>query len=326
MQKKKLTWIVGVACIAFNAVSVCFFFKRDSFGNFTRVASYEILYSPSYNTEEELKKWRQGADGFSKDTLEEGRRLTTVHAGVQTNDPTLTKINKIGSWLRRSFSHCEIGKPTDHFNRLPVLQQLKAAAVAASPIWCGTYGYHFMFFCYANGIDVRYIESKAEIDHHVVNEVFVPELNQWVLTDLTNNVLYCTDANNKILNTVDVLYLNAKDDSSAITAYGQAGNDSLLILPRQEYGKLWQKHLNSFHQLFYYYTTDLRQVYEPVSKIIRYIYPTTWFEIFSLNPISNFTFYLRIVFLYVGFVLLMIFIPLVLKHNDRSKKYKKEFR
>lgn len=326
MKKKRLIRIIGLLCLAINAVSVYFFFNRDSVGSFTRVVSYEKLYSPIHNTAADIQKWKQGLSQFPKDTLEEGRKLTATYAGVLDNDSIFTKIIKIGSWLRRSFNKCEIGKPTASFDKLPVLQQFQAASRAESPIWCGTFGSQFLFFCYANDIPVRYVESKAGPDNHVVNETFIPELNQWVFTDLTNNVLFCKGGNGKILNTVDLLYLNAKNDRSAITAFGQTGHDSMLVLPRKEYGKLWDKYLNSFHKLYFYYTTDLNHVYRPGSKIIRYIYPKTWFEIFSLTPVSNFAFYLRTLFLYSGLVLLIIFLLLVLNKNDRSKKYKEEFR
>jgi len=193
------------------------------------------------------------------------------------------------------------------------LEQYRSAARAESPVWCGTYGSQFLFFCYANNITARYIETWGDKDNHVINEAFIPEISQWVFVDLLNNVLYCQDSSNRILNTIDILHLNSKNRTSAITAFEQKGNDSLLVLPRKESNKLWEPHLDIDNKIQFYYTIDLEHVYSPFQKIIRYIYPKTWFEVFTLTSVSNNAFYCRLVFLYSGLILLIIFIPLYLK-------------
>lgn len=253
---------------------------------------------------------------YPEDQLREGKRLTEIYAGIRKQDSTLTKVIKIGSWLRRSFSKCKIGKPTDSFEKLSSIEQYKAATRAESPVWCGTFGSQFSFFCYANSITSRHIEAKGGADNHVVNESFVPELNKWVFSDLLNNVLYCEDSNRNILNTVDLLYRNSQKDTTAIIAYEQGSNDSLLVLPRKEHSRLWNTYLNAGNELYFYYTTDLNCVYSPVQKTIRYIYPKTWFELFTLTTVSNTAFYLRTLFLYAGIISLLIFIPFYLKKND----------
>ncbi|HKO79010.1 MAG TPA: hypothetical protein VJU78_01385 [Chitinophagaceae bacterium] len=315
MKNKRKIWIIGILCLAINAVSVYFFINRNSFGNFTRVASYDDLYSPVHNTSAELNKWKKVLRQYPKDQLKEAQKLTETYAGVKEQDPTLTKIIKIGSWLRRSFSKSEIGKPSDSFEKLSDIEQYKAAARAESPVWCGTYGSQFLFFCSANNITSRCIESKGVADNHIVNESFIPELNQWVFSDLLNNVLYCKDSNNKIVNTIDLLYRNSQKDTAAFIAYEQAGYDNMLVLPRKEYSRLWSTYLNADSKLYFYYTTDLKCVYNFTQKTIRYIYPKTWFELFSLTSVSNMTFYFRILFLYTGIVLFLIFIPLYLKRK-----------
>lgn len=316
MKNKKAIWALGILCLIINIVSIYFFVNRNSLGNFTRVISYNELYSPEYNAPEDIKKWKQASDQFTADQLQQGKLLAETLGGVKPTDSSLTKIIKIGSWLRRSFSKCEVGKPSAAFEKLSSLEQYKTAARAGSPVWCGTYGSQFLFFCYANNITARYIETWGDKDNHVINEVFIPEINQWVFVDLLNNVLYCRDSSNRILNTIDILHLNSKNRTSVITAFEQKGNDSLLVLPRKESNKLWQPYLNIGNKIQFYYTIDLQQVYSPFQKIIRYIYPKTWFEVFTLTSVSNNAFYCRLMFLYTGLILLIIFIPLYLKKND----------
>ncbi|MGZ8554296.1 MAG: hypothetical protein ACXWV8_12860 [Chitinophagaceae bacterium] len=316
MKNKKAIWALGILCLVINIVSIYFFINRNSWGNFTRAVSYNELYSPGNNAPHDLKKWKHASDQYTADQLQQGKLLAETLGGVKATDSLLTKIIKIGSWLRRSFSKCEIGRPSAAFAKLSSLEQYKIAARAESPVWCGTYGSQFLFFCYANNITARYIETFGDKDNHVINEAFAPEISQWVYVDLFNNVLYCQDSSNRILNTADILYLNSKNRTSVITAFEQKGSDSMLVIPLKESNKLWQPHLNIDNKIHFYYTIDLQQVYSPVQKIIRYIYPKTWFEIFTLTSVSNNAFYCRLVFLYTGLILLIIFIPLYLKKND----------
>ena len=311
MNSKKRIWVIGVLCLAINLVSIYFFINRNTLGNFTRLVTYDELYSTAGNSTNDLKKWQNIQHQYPGEQLQEAKKLTALYAGIKDTDSSLTKIIKIGSWLRRSFSKCEIGKPTDSFEKLSKIDQFKAATRAESPIWCGTFGSQFLFFCCANNITSRYIETTGLADNHIVNEFFVSELNQWVFSDLLNNVLYCKDGNGNLLNTVDLLYMNSQKDTNAITAFQQIGNDSILVVPGREHSKLWHTHLNSSNKLHFYYSTDLNQMYNPVQKIIRYIYPKTWFEIFTLTNVSNAAFYVRMLFLYSGIFLLIIFILLL---------------
>lgn len=313
MKNKKAIWALGILCLVINIVSIYFLVNRNSLGNFTRVTSYNKLYSPVHNAPEGIKKWKQAGNQYTADQLQQGKLLAETLGGVKPTDSSLIKVIKIGSWLRRSFSKCEVGRPSASFEKLSNLEQYESAARAESKIWCGTYGSQFLFFCFANNISARYIEAWGDEDNHVINEAFIPEINQWVFVDLLNNVLYCQDSSNKILNTLDIVYLNSKNRTRGITAFEQNGNDSLLVLPRNETSGLWQPYLNINNKIQFYYTIDLGHVYSPFQKIIRYIYPRTWFEVFTLNPVSNNAFYCRLVFLYTGLILLIIFIPLYLK-------------
>src|SRR5687768_16112983 len=98
MKNKQLIWIVAILCFAMNAVSIYFFINRNSLDNFTRLVSYDELYSSEHNTTAAIKKWKQGVNQYPADMLEEGKKLTISYAGIEQNDSTLTKIIKIGSW------------------------------------------------------------------------------------------------------------------------------------------------------------------------------------------------------------------------------------
>lgn len=314
MKRRKSLRMAGIACLLLYALSAYCFLTREKTGNYTKRVSYEELYDPSFNTTGALKKWQHN-DQFPEEEIRKGRDLTRVYAGVRENDPSLTKMLKIGSWLVRSYRQCRRGEPTEEFSALSLTDQYAAASRAETPVWCGTFGIHFLFFCSINGITSRAIEKKGGGDHHVMNESFIPELGQWVFSDLLFNALYCKNEQGKMLNLVDLLLINEKKDSSAVTIYGQEAVDSFMVTARQS-NEHWQRYLNRESWLNFYYRADLQKVYAPREKLIRYAFPVVWYETFTLTPISNTHFYLRILSLYLGLVMTVIFVLLYLKRND----------
>jgi hypothetical protein len=305
MKRRNSLRITGIICLLLYALSAYFFITREKTGNYTRMVSYEELYAPSFNTTATLKKW-QHIDQFPEEEIKKGKELTRLYAGIRENDPSLTKMLKIGSWLQRSYRQCKRGEPTEKFSALSLTDQYTAASRAESPVWCGTFGIHFLFFCSINGITSRAIEKKGGGDHHVMNESFIPELGQWVFSDLLFNTLYCRNEQGRILNLVD---------SSAVTIYGQQPVDSFSLVTRQSQ-EHWQRYLNKESLLNFYYRSDLQKIYAPREKLTRYAFPVAWYETFTLTPISNTQFYLRILSLYLGLVMTVIFVLLYLKRND----------
>lgn len=315
MKRKKSLWITGILCLLLYALSIYFFLTREKTGNYIKQVSYEYLYAPASNTPEKLKKWQSIINQFSPEEIRKGKELTRLHAGVTENDPAFTKMLKIGSWLQRSYRHCKKEEPTPHFLSLSLTEQYAAASRAESPVWCNTFAAHFLFFCSINDIISRSIEKKGDNDLHAMNEFYIPELRQWVFADLLFNALYCQDKNGKILNTIDILYHNEKKDSSLLTVFAQQPVDSFSVIPHKT-SEHWQQYLKKKSWLNFYYQTDIRQVYTPGKNAVRYAFPVAWYETFSLVPISNTQFYLRILSLYLGIALTIIFILLYLKRND----------
>lgn len=315
MKYKKGIIITGVLCLLLYAFSIYFFITREKTGNYVKQVSYEELYAPASNTTEKLKKWRDITNQYPPDEISKGKELTRLHAGLNDNDPAFIKMQKIGSWLQRSYRHCKLDQPTKEFSALPLTAQYGVASRAGSPVWCGTYGAHFLFFCSINGITCRIVEKKSGNDYHTMNECFIPELGQWVFADLLFNTLYCQDETGKILNAVDILYRNEAKDSSLFTIFAQQPVDSFLVISHKS-SEHWQRYLKKESVLNFYYQTDIRQVYTPGKNAIRYAFPVAWYETFSLAPISNTQFYLRTLSLYLGIVLTIIFILLYLKRND----------
>jgi len=315
MKRRKSLWVTGILCLLLYALSVYFFITREKTGNYVKQVTYEDLYAPASNTPEKLKKWQSVTDQYSPVEISKGKELTRLNAGIGENDPVFTKMLKIASWLQRSYRHCKQDEPTKEFSALSLTDQYAAALRAESPVWCHTYGMHFLFFCSINGITSRVIEKKGGNDYHTMNEFYIPELKQWVFADLMLNAFYCQDEKGKILNIIDLLYKNENKDSSQITIFSQEPVDSFSIIPHKS-NQQWQRYLKKDAWLNFYYQTDTLQVYTPVKKAVRYAFPVAWHETFSLTPISNTQFYLRILSLYLGIVLTIIFILLYLKRND----------
>lgn len=316
MTGKRTIWITGVCCVLLYLLSICFFLAREKTGNYHKLVSYEELYSKKANTPSKLRKWKNVLGGLvSGADLRQGRELTVKYAGVTETDPPFTKMKKIAAWIHASYRHCPLGEPNAAFSALSLIDQHYAASRAESAIWCGTFGTHFLFFCSANGLTSRLVETNGENDQHIVNETWIPELNQWVFTDLTFNTVYCKDARGRILNTVDILRMNEQKSSPPMPVLCQEDGDQHVVTAGSNQ-EIWQKYFNRKSRLMLYYSIDQEQVLTTGNKLLRYAFPVAWYETYSLTPPSNTAFFLRIVSLYLGVIMTILFIVLYLKRND----------
>lgn len=314
MKRKKAILFVGICCAALYLVSVYFFITRDKAGNYNKLVSYEDLYS---NRPKKLEKWKHILKGITDEAeIREAQTLTREYAGVSDNDPAFTKMLKIAAWIKVSYRNCPLGEPDSTFSALPLLEQYRAACRAESPIWCGTFARHFLLFCSANGLDCRFIEQVRGDYVHAVNETYIPELGRWVFTDLMTDALFCEDTNGNILNTVDLLNINLRKDDQPVRVFFQKKDADEYAVSSRLTGDHWQNYFNEASLLNFYYTVDLKQVYNPGAKLLRYAFPVSWYESYSKTPPSNTSFYLRILFLYAGIVLTITFIVLYIKRND----------
>ena len=305
-------WIITGACSSF------FFIKRNQFGNYTLRSSYDDLYPQGGTDQKELTKWQKSWQQYSSDEKEAGKKLSAIEAGIEENEPVLSKTVKIGEWLIRSFWDCPSGQPVDSVNKLRPIELYKVAKALHSPVWCGTYSSLFLFFCICHNITCRYIESIGGPDHHVVNECYIPELRQWIIIDLTHKILNASDDKGNYLNSGDIIMSYKEDHRRNINVLYMKGISEMTHSTINSIKTEWEQYLGKKNTLRYYYVIDLKMVYTAREKIKRYLFPGGWYEIFPADNNSNTLFYIRSSLL---FVWLLISIFIILKFFIFNRKH-----
>jgi hypothetical protein len=152
-------------------------------------------------------------------------------------------------------------------------------------LWCGNWSNLFAYFGWNRGIITRIVEINKPGDHHVFNECYVPDLNEWVLVDLTNKIILPPDGKGKYLNGFS--YAAQKDSAGKKDDY-----------------------YNTTYMWTYYHRYNLEAVYSSESRIKRYLYPDPWYETLVLDkkPPGNFLFYVKLaVFgLWIAFLFMLL--------------------
>lgn len=300
---KKINFsLILLAWLTIGSINVIFYYYRGTVGVYKQKATYESLYFQLHNTVNNLGKWKKIRSTFSEVDLKNAKQLTSSEAKIIDTESTISKINKLGTWLLKSTQHCPFGVPPDSFTLLSPINQYNIIVKEAPRIWCGTFGYMFLFFCTANNITCRYVEIMNDPEHHVINECYIPELNQWVLVDLTYNILYAQNDTGRYLNIIDVENLSYEGKKDSITLFSYM-NDSLIKKIYTISQTLWKQYLSHNKGIFFYYTTDLKKVYSLKDKIVRYLLPVSWYEVYSEKNLSNIWFYLRLSLLFIWILL-----------------------
>lgn len=266
-------------------------------GSYIEYSSAARLYSEKYNQQEQRKKWNNTYHFFSAGEKNDALQLSKKKAGITGSEQSQDKMNKIGKWLVRELSKCETGQQADSISALPMRRQYEAIIEKKTPVWCGTYGNMFLFFCKANDIETRMIEFFNPGDHHVVNECFIPGQNKWVATDLTYNYLLFKDDAGNVLNTIDVI--SAVRSNKILTIY-QAVGDSIVSKTISGDSISWKQYLQPVPDIYFYKETNTAKIYSKSEKLKRYITPVSFYEVYSENRKSNFWFYIRLFFLWIA--------------------------
>jgi len=102
------------------------------------------------------------------------------------------------------------GTPTRDWQQSNVVEMYQAV-LEGQPFLCGDLTLMLMQLTQSGGLQARQISlSRSDGGGHIVIEVFVPEFNDWVVVDPTNNVYYKYNGN--VLNALELYYLVQDDE------------------------------------------------------------------------------------------------------------------
>jgi len=262
-----------------TVINAAIFLRRQNF-DYKPYAEEAVLYKPASG------EWNP----FFTDFPAEGRAqanqfLDSLLKGTDT--AAQVQVKRIGTFLYNQFRK-QLGKPALHDSLQDPWDMYRFfAADSSRKLWCGHLAMMFNYFCLARGIETRMIEIMKPGDHHVVNECYLPAIQQWVLVDITYNQLLVSEENGKPFG----LSVFRRMQGRPVTLQVQAANDSIRYMhPDTGYVR------NYYHTgdpAFYYYTVNPKVVYRAPEKIRRYFLPESWYRILAAAPTSNFLFYLK---------------------------------
>ena len=269
------------------------FYFRDNF-QYIQYSTYDQLYKSC--DENCRQKWDDYLLPYTEASMQDARQLLKpLHLD---SNSALTTLKFIGHHFYEKF-HQQHGYPSDMIHTSDPVNQYKIlSADTAEKIWCGTYAQMLSFFAWSNNIVSRNVEIMKPGDHHVLNECYLPEQKQWIMIDVTNNILLASK-NNRFLNTQDfVAGLSQPELLTVLTADG-------ILQPISQMKELTaiQDYYKKEFPYYYYHITHAKTVYKGSAKIRRYFLPASWYEIFS--PVKRFAylFYIKLVFIVLWIIL-----------------------
>ena len=277
--------LLALFCIL-TITNIAIYFFRDRFAYFP-YTSYSSLYGTCNKPCRD--NWKQFIDDYPTNDLPEAKKVTDSILQPAPNQ-TIEKVLKLAGFLQEKFKS-RIGKPTDSLNIASPLDQYKMLCENESAeLWCGNFANMFAFFCWAEGIPCRIIEIMNSGDHHVVNECYIPEINKWVMVDITSNQLLTQTIDNRLMNVLD--FKTSLSDSTPLVMVRAKGKtvwtDTNISKPTY-----LNKYYKKDNPLYYYHRINNAEVYKPMLKLYRYIFPVSWFKIIAEKKHSNFPFYLK---------------------------------
>ena len=293
MNRKKITAVL----IALTTVNLLIFFFRDHF-QFQPYVTTASLYGSC--DEDCARKW-----GLYTSSYGEAERLRTakIVASLPVTDGTVrARVQAIGEHLYNQFGHRLGTPPSGLLDASPLTQYNTLRNQDSLQLHCGNYSLMFAYFCWSQGIVCRTMELPVAGNHHVLNECYLPESGEWMVVDLTYNLLSAQDSNGKLLNFPTLRELARKRGTVWAQGEGATGRRKIA----------WQTFGATNYYVpelpVYYYHPATMDIYSTSYKLRRYFLPQSWYDILDRNTKSNVPFYLKLTVFALWLLTFFIFI------------------
>lgn len=300
-SRKPTLWILfGVI----TGINVIVYLNREYF-TLRPLKTKNELYGTCYDNCR--NKWNAFSNDYSETELVQSRYLLdslSFPAGAGTKE----QIKWIGTFLYSRFKN-QGGTPSSQLSSASPYQQFRLLEKNDSnKLWCGNYAFMFTWFCRSYGITSRIIEIQKTGDHHVINECYLPEERQWVLADVTNNLLLPSQKNGALLNTVSFRELIATD--SLFNAYTLV-NDTICNSTFKSNSFTGKNYYSPALPLYYYKRINSEKTYITKEKIKRYLLPVSWY--YQYDPAAGTCFQLPYLLKLLFIICWLVVFTLLLK-------------
>lgn len=295
-SRKPILWILFGLLTGINVIA---YLNREYF-SFRPLKAKDDLYGVCNNNCR--NKWDAFSNDYSETELIQSKYLLDS-LSFPSDAGAKEQVKWIGAFLYTRFKN-RSGTPSSQLSSAsPYMQFQLLEKSDTNKLWCGNYAFMFSWFCRSYGITSRVIEIQRAGDHHVVNECYLPLEQQWVLADVTNNLLLPTSQNGTFLNTISFRELLTTD--SLFNAYTLI-NDTIGISAFSTSSFTGVNYYSLSFPLYYYNQINSEKVYATKEKIKRYLLPVSWYDLYdpSTGTYLQFPYLLKLLLILAWLVIL----------------------
>ncbi|MEZ0368210.1 MAG: transglutaminase domain-containing protein [Candidatus Sericytochromatia bacterium] len=230
-----------------------------------------------------LSTWLTFYGHQSQDELQLAKKILRQEIKLNPQDPTLTKIEKIGGYLLHKLGHHD-GIPNQRLashdiSVLNMLHELESTSTASGTgIWCTQFARIYSYFAKAAGIPSRWVFATGSLNDvklsgHAIAESYISEQKKWAYIDLSSRKLYLfRQDSGEVLNTLDLFYyhnLGLQDQVLYKTLDAKSGRiiEAPYVAPDSD---IEHAYLNSNATIQFAIPT--RKYYSALSRLRRYLF------------------------------------------------------
>lgn len=244
-----------------------------------------------------LQYWTQSSEFTTEEEISIAKKLLVDSIKINLAEPSITKIEKIGSYILKKLN-THRGTPNDSIDNMSPMQSFNYALKDKSDVWCGHFSNIFSFFANAAGVTTRAVCLEGDANGiikagHSFNECYIPELKQWIFVDLTSSTLSVQTKKGKYLNAID--FFNAHElrvDSIMVNTFT---NDSLYKMSYNYNTSFYNDFFNTNSYFVFYNASEYdKTLYSFTNKIKRFVTKAPTFAVYSnSNNQDNEKFYFK---------------------------------
>lgn len=281
MRKRKLfLWIF----LSLTIINIIVFLSRDHF-RYQSYVDYSTLYGPCDH--DCYETWSGITKDYPAEELAAAKKISDSFLINQAG--TFSRVLQIGNFLYNRF-HQQLGSPGPALQGASPLQQFQLLSANDSlELWCNNFAQMFSLFCWSQDIVCRTIEVLNPGDHHVLNECYLPETKEWMVVDLTSNLLSIS-IRGQAVNFIDSR--KAARDGLEMEAWTSAADSIKNKRLEWKQGNFPVYYKNEL-PLYFYHSVNLERVYSWQNKVRSYLLPVSWYDIFREKGGNNLLFYIK---------------------------------
>jgi hypothetical protein len=263
-----------------------------------------------------INKWKNENNfNLRSKEVSELKQIINNEVKIIFDDNEKVKILKIVNFLKAHLDQNQ-GVPNSRMIPNEPFKQFKHVLNKQSKVWCSNYAQIFNLFAHFSNITSRQVQVYNDDDvtnispsSHVYNEVYLKEVEKWVVVDvLSNNIL--PNCENTYLNSIDLNYFFKNNFNNSIKSCFLNDSSYIINKNQSEIQKNYKKYFLHSSKFKYFFPNHNEFENEILNKLFNYTFPHYDGLYLSLKNESNFSFliFVKFVCLYLMLVVMLLFL------------------